>query len=292
LNISFLQLPDDPRLSLATGGAGLERARRLGFRDWTIGLAGNVANAELALGHWDSLLAKARDLLGDLSGLTSDASDLLGMELTTRALRGDEADLGPRIARFDEVMAPTQATQEQTMLMQVHAWIDLAAGRLEAVKRVDLTDAEPSIGLVTHTIVGHAAAWTRDLARLQASLDGLIGTNLHGRWASAQRRAMEAGIDALEGRQSASEAAYKEALGALRELETLRDVALVAMDQASLSEDPSVVAAAADEARRIWTSLGASAALARLDELLAKRPDIALDPASSTRTEGAPVEVV
>jgi hypothetical protein len=213
------------------------------------------------------------------------------MELVSRAFRGADADLQTQIARFDTVLAPAQATQEQTMVIQIHAWIDLAAGRLDAVKRIDLAGAEPSIGLVTHTIVGHAAAWTRDLARLQASLDGLIGTNLHGRWASAQRRAMEAGIDALEGRHSSSEAAYRESLVALRELETVRDVALVAMDQASLAEDPSVAAAAADEARGIWTSLGATAALARLDELLAKRPDVAPDAASSTRAEGAPVEV-
>jgi GNAT superfamily N-acetyltransferase len=136
---------------------------------------------------------------------------------------------------------------------------------------MDLTGTEPSNAIIVRTLVGHAATMTRDLPILRASLKGLIETGLHGRWANAHRQAMEAGIAALEGRQGPAEANHREALSALRGVGALRDVALVAMDRAAVSDNPAVVAEATQEARYIWSSLGADAALTRLEKLISRR---------------------
>ena len=91
LNISFNQQPDDPRLAYATARTGLERARRLGFRDWTRLLAGNAMGVGFMLGDWDACLALNTELLGDVRTLSSDMSDLVGVAASIRALRGELA---------------------------------------------------------------------------------------------------------------------------------------------------------------------------------------------------------
>ena len=63
LNISFLQLPDDPRLARATAVAGLEQARRLGYRDWATLLAGNAADGQFLNGDWSEVLATYEQVL-------------------------------------------------------------------------------------------------------------------------------------------------------------------------------------------------------------------------------------
>ena len=85
------------------------------------------------------------------------------------------------------------------------------------------------------------------------------------------RQAFAAGIAALEGRAEASEAGYREAIEALRGVSAQRDVALVAMDRLSVAAEERSWRAGAEEARTIWTQLGATAMLARLEELLAIR---------------------
>ncbi len=89
LNISYLEGPDEPRRSWATARTGLERARRLGFRDWTLLLAGNAVDAAADLGEWDWALATAEEIQPEGATIRVDVQELLGTAMIIRALRGD-----------------------------------------------------------------------------------------------------------------------------------------------------------------------------------------------------------
>ena len=52
LNISFLEMTDDPRRAVGTALVGLEQARRLGNRPWTRLMAGNATEAMFIVGEW------------------------------------------------------------------------------------------------------------------------------------------------------------------------------------------------------------------------------------------------
>ena len=274
LNISFNQQPDDPRLAYATARTGLERARRLGFRDWTRLLAGNAMGLGFMLGDWDACLALNTELLGDVRTLSSDMSDLVGVSASIRALRGELAAVEPQLEGMTAVLAHATASQERSILWQIMMWLDLAAGRYGDITRRDLTGAEPLNGLICHALVSHAALWELDAATARKAREGIIGTEVHGRWVSAIRSGLEAGIAALDGHAEQADAGYREALDALRQLDCVRDEALMLMDQAAVTDDPTVAHAAAHDARVILERLAARALLDRLDDILARRGQI------------------
>ena len=289
LNISFLQLADDPAQSFATARAGLDRARRLGLPEWATLLTGNVVASAFALGEWDLIESLGDEATGDSTTPGTQVAEAIGLPVAARAFRGQTDAIEAGLKRFDEALAVATASQEQGLLTEIHMFVELAAGRYEAVLAHDISLIEPLYGLQCQVSVSHAAIWTGNLARAQLVLAGIVAGGAHGRWGSATRHALSAGIAALEGRFEASEAGYRESIDILRDVSALRDVALVAMDRVSVAADERNWRAAADEARVIWTQLGANAMLARLEELVDKRA-AAGTPARATVKTGAAVE--
>ena len=104
LNISNLQLPDDPRLARATALAGLEQARRLGYRDWANLMAGNAADGQFLNGDWSEVLATYDQLYPERPQVASDIDDLSAMELSIRALRGEGSAMTADLARFEAMI--------------------------------------------------------------------------------------------------------------------------------------------------------------------------------------------
>ena len=271
LNISFNEQPDDPRLAYATARAGMDRARRLGYRDWTTLLAGNAIGAIFLLGDWDACLDLSAEVLGDVRELSSDMSDLAGVAVSIRGLRGEVEIAQALLDRVSVVLTQATASQERSILWQILMWLDLAAGRSDDIFGRDLTGAEPVNGIACHVIVSHAALWERDAMNARRALDGIIATGVHGRWVTAVRQGVLAGLAALDGHADQAEAGYREALDSLRQLECARDEALMLMDQAAVTADPAVAHAAARDARVVLERLGAKALLERLDAILANR---------------------
>ncbi len=290
MNTSFMQVVDDPRQASATARAGLDRARRLGLRNWTVLLASNFVAAGFALGDWDALLALSDELLGTGAPLTTDQIEIVGVPMAVYAFRGEVEAVADAAGRFETSLGSATASQEQTMAVEIRMFVELSGGRLDDVLAHDLTGAERQYGFHCHVLAADAAVWSRDLGRVQVALAGIAALRPAGRWAAASRLAATAGAAALEGRAQESEAAYREALDGLRELGALRDVALVAMDRVAASADDGAAAAAADEARQIWDRLRAGAMLDRLDALLAARAGRAhASPAPASA--GSPVPV-
>jgi len=91
-----------------------------------------------------------------------------------------------------------------------------------------------------------------------------------GRWMAAARHTVEAGLAALEGRADDAATAYRESIDAWRALDCTLDLALCELDLVLLLGAHHPDAAAAKEARDIFTELGARPFLERLDRASAQ----------------------
>ena len=100
---------------------------------------------------------------------------------------------------------------------------------------------------------------------------------------AAQRRAMQAGIDGLEGRRTDALAGYRQAIGDFDELGAVLDGVYTAIDMAAaLGPSEPEVQTQIDRARATLERLGAKALLDRLDA-------VSQQPAGSASDASAPV---
>ena len=81
----------------------------------------------------------------------------------------------------------------------------------------------------------------------------------------------EAGLAAIEGRRDEAATAYSRALDAWRAIDSPLDLALCALDREILCGPTAAPAGEQDEAREIFTRIGATPFLARLDRTAAAR---------------------
>ncbi|MDP9225349.1 MAG: hypothetical protein M3P18_16195, partial [Actinomycetota bacterium] len=121
-------------------------------------------------------------------------------------------------------------------------------------------------GIFSYVVAARAALWAGNLAGAVEALEGLEERNLYGPWIDRSRNTLRAGILALEGSRDEATALFLSASKAWREMEAPFDLALSQLDFVTLieSDDPDRQAAA-EEARDIFTKLGAKPFLARLD---------------------------
>ena len=129
----------------------------------------------------------------------------------------------------------------------------------------------------------HAALLAGDVETANVVLERLIATGSHGRALDIDRQSIRAGIAALEGRTSEAIAGYRAAVAGWRELGLPWDEALTEVVAARVlgTGDPEI-AAIADAARDILSSLGAVRMLAILDAAIAG----AAGPAPETAAAG------
>jgi class 3 adenylate cyclase/tetratricopeptide (TPR) repeat protein len=269
LNISFSLSTDDPRESLRASGIGLEKARRFGFRDWALLLAGNAADTQFTLGDWDDLLAAHRALLPHAG--EGDIGDLSGTVLAMRALRGESADLTDELRAYEAILQGQTGSQERGWGMLVHQWLDLAEGRLDAVLDAPIDSLPLTNSAPCRIVAGHVALWRRHADRVRVEVSALAEVTLIGDWIDVQRATLEAGLAALEGRTRDSEQGYADALAGLLELGAWRDVAILHIGHAAVAEDDAVAAKAALDGRDVADRLGAVALRARLEEVMGRR---------------------
>jgi len=119
-------------------------------------------------------------------------------------------------------------------------------------------------------MASHAALWSRNATQARRALASLDGMQIGGRLFDADRRALQAGIAALEGDSGEAAGLFAQATRALRELGLPFALALTDLDVvATLGTGESPGRAAADEARDIITRLGATSLLVSLEGLIA-----------------------
>jgi tetratricopeptide (TPR) repeat protein len=262
---------DDPRASFESDREGLLLAARLGMRgNAQISLLNSFFNGR-RIGAWDTIRADVAENLTE--GLDPvDRATALSASVITALDVGEPAE--EMIAEIDRLLAGVTDLQTVGEIADIHAAQAFVAFRFGEAGRIQ-RDSAGDVGLNAPDALlwaARSALLDRDLEAARGDLRALDETWARGRYMRACKRAIEAGIAALEGRVEDSLVAHREAVRALRDLHVDFEVALTELQMAWLL-DPSLpdVAAAVEDARATFTRLGAPPYLAMLDRAVGAR---------------------
>jgi class 3 adenylate cyclase len=273
LNLSQFGMADDPRAAYEVARVGLDRARKLGLRHWEILCGGNAMMAAFRLGEWDWALTTGAEVIADDPAMSADPFDEVnGYVAVVTAWRGAGGRLGSIVSDGLPLATTAEDPQYSDGIAVFRTLAQVSGGELQQAVDDVLSHsfADPTYTTLATTLASHAALWSRDRQRagqLLARADELFA---RGRWADACRRALEAGVVALDGQPAEARDKFEAALRPLRENGVLFDVALCLTDMvATLGVEDPAGQAAAQEARQIGERLEAVALLAQLDRLVA-----------------------
>ena len=232
-------------------------------------LFGNYAFMALFLGAWDELLAEVRGLPASVA----DSPVLLGNVVQVLAFRGEPVER----AVLEASLAELDPGLSEALLLDFDAYVGLVTGRpadaiAAATRLAEVSSASAPTAFV---VAAHAAAWSGDLAALRRAADGLEATRVRGIELDADRLAIRAAIDALEGRRAESVAGYRESLARLAGHGLRLSQVFVGIGvAATLGGGSPDTALMIDEVRAVITELRALALGERLDEALARHAPV------------------
>ena len=241
-------------------------ARRGGLGGPEMTASANAVEFAVEIGAWP----QADELLAELQGrpaLPENVAEPLRLDIALlAAYRGDQS-----LARatLDQLARPGTQDGDRSMRAwhgRVRAVVQLTAGDLvgayeEAMAAIDLEPLGINSGMAAWC-AARAALWLGDATRARAALEAMPPD--HRRWATAARRAVEAGIAALEGNAAEAANAYDTLLAARLAVGDPFTHALMALDAAAVLPEELVPEGAVDTARTYLEGLGAQGLLNQL----------------------------
>jgi hypothetical protein len=238
--------------------------------------------AAIRLGDWEWARAELEALLtADLE--RADLAIVHQTLVTLRAYAGE--DTAEMMGSLEAMLADDTDPQNRADLRRSKAAVALVAGDLDRAYDSSMEAAAFSWvnGPAPLAYAARAATWARDATRLGDALDRHVASAQHGPALELERIAMRAGLAGLRGRRSEGVALYREALRGWRDLGCRFDLALTALDAATVVGRGDVeLDAAFAEARDVLSGLGAVPFLRRLDAAL-EEPGAADGSGSVTR---------
>jgi tetratricopeptide (TPR) repeat protein len=290
-NRAAVEGPRDPRAALESAQAGLEVARRLGFRSLAVILLANLAAPAIRTGEWSRALAELDPALAD-EHEASDRVTLLQGAVTIAALRGEAIS-----ERLAEMTALARGTADPNLLGNLYmgqAFAAFAAGRLLEARSAWRSAAEAwrEYLPISFALEARSAIWSGDVAAARQILAALVASGIHGPAVEADTATIRAGVAALEGRRADALALYREPLRAWQDMGLVWDEALTGIDIATVLDpiDPEV-RAAADRSRQILMQLAAKPFIARLDEALSRAVGARSIEATTPQSENEPAAI-
>jgi tetratricopeptide (TPR) repeat protein len=280
INLSAVLDSTDSRAASAIARAGLELARRLGLSQRAVTLVQNAASSSIRVGDWDWAVTESEEALTfDLDpesrlNLLSNLSDI-------RVMRGEP--IQATIAEMEQLLAGRDEPGLASSLLDVRATAAFVEGHFPLARKLATEFARMSSlsAPAMWPYAARCALWSGDAAAAASDLDQLDATDTRGAMIEADRRTMRAGIAALEGRMADAAAGYHDAARRWRELGVDWDLALCDLDAVRFlgEADHRLSREAADEARQIFTRLGAKPFLARLEAAMDRPSRPASEPA-------------
>jgi len=263
--ISILVLDDDPHEAERLQLQSAELARRAGLRSTETTSLLNAAEGAIGLGQWE----EARTALISLGQRDLPAprqAQLALCEAVLAALTGDTAFAFERLESTAETAHSENAVARSNYEL-MRANVHLAAGELEsAYQHAAASLAHESSGINAPAALAvqvRAALWLGDAVRSRETLADMY--RFRGRWMAAVILGADAGVAALEGRRDDAASGYARALEAWRVINSPLDLALCGLDRAMVRGSVAPPGAEDDEARAIFTRIGAIPFLERLD---------------------------
>jgi class 3 adenylate cyclase/tetratricopeptide (TPR) repeat protein len=270
LYLSVFVLDDDPREAISAAVESTELARRAGVGGPEITNLLNAAEISVLLGETKDARAAISELRQ--RGLSPEHAIFLDcVEAMLRGLTGDGSEASALLEAHLVHMSATEMVTARTTYWRARSLVSLAAGDLETARREAATavSADP-LGINSPYALAfqaRASLWLRSAAEAREALSAMKG--FRGRWMAATRLTTEAGLAALEGQVEESAESYREAIEAWRTLDCTLDLAMCELDLVLLLGPDSPVSSAAKEARDIFTQIGATPFLERLNRAAA-----------------------
>jgi class 3 adenylate cyclase/tetratricopeptide (TPR) repeat protein len=262
---------------------GVALARRVGDRSAVVNLLFLQAWGHLASGEPDEVLATCAAALAEEP---EPADALVAMDLVTivRAARGEP--VASHLADLERLAAGLTDSNVVWVRYDASAWTALCEGRFaEAARRWrDGVAAIPQMAPEWHYSTGEAMLALGDAGEVAAELAALDATGFHSPMAELRRRALRAGLGALEGHGAAALRAYRGVLDELLGLGRVWDHAIVTVQMATvLSPSEPGLADAAATGRAALERMGLKPFLERLDDALARPTDPRPDEIAAAR---------
>ena len=254
VNLSANQAETDPRDSMASARAGLDIARRYGFRDGEAFLLSNAGEAALHLGDFTWIDVMEEFLQNEIA-----ASARLGVVAALsqlHAFAGDGEKAHLRLQESERLKETTTNLQDTVALAQSSALIAIAENRPQ--EAWDRTRVEVPAGFKLpgemYMTAGRAGLWLGDADKMRETIAGMTASGLRGPMFSRRRATLEAGLAALEGRTDAPDL-YLDAAHRWLDRGTPWDLALCRLDMA-IALDGDEATRAAEEAAAFFDQSG------------------------------------
>jgi class 3 adenylate cyclase len=250
-NLAWLEVVDDPRLTLGIAREGGEVATRIGMLDWAVQMADLGCLAAIETGDWDWALA-THARFDDQPITNAYRIDLAASAATIHVLRGSRHPL--TVIEALEPIDPSTDAQDLASVDHARAWHALLAGNTAAAADLAARAAAASLGAerLRALVLGvRVRLWERDLAGARAAAAAVDEMPLRGRTALAARATLAAGIEAQEGEVGAA-ASYAAAAATWRGLDLPLHLALCLIEAHRFADADTLV-----EARAVVDRLGA-----------------------------------
>jgi hypothetical protein len=292
-NLAVGLASDDIRESARLMGQGAEVSERTGNLGGRAYFYGGRVWPLLELGRWDEAAALIDELAEADAAHLGNYLDFFQGKMLYHALRGED-----EVARQTlELVAPNAAAlslpQVATSLKLSEAYLDALAGRLDRADKLarEVMDGEPDDTAARCAYVACTMALLRrSPVDAESAAARLAVTGYPGRVILAWRKEASAIAAALTDRPVEALAGFRDAAGIWRDLEAELYLGLCLTNMATaLPPTEPEVAAAADEAREIWTRLGSPPLLARLEDGLRRWESM---PPADRRQAGSKSEAV
>ena len=274
INLAYADKPNDSRRFMDTTRAGLELAYRFGLRAnlWYL-MGQTVAGAQLT-GEWDLAIADARQALATGVG-RHQAATIECFMLRLLAWRGEAS--AEDVRRVGDVLQELSDPQIRQCWEQLQAAVAFADGNLgdayahELAGHAAYLSPTDEIYLSYRDTTLRFALWQRSPALARAELDLLaVGRSP---LVTALAREAEAAIAAMDGRTAEAVAGFRDAARRQEDIGNRFGKALCQLTMVTLL-GPGVPEAldAAEDARALFTELGATPFLRLLEEALKPGP--------------------
>jgi class 3 adenylate cyclase/tetratricopeptide (TPR) repeat protein len=264
-NLSAQLYWDQPRAAFDVARDGIVLATKLGLAHWRISFTAMASIPAIDLAEWEWAASRLAELQQESLPPETGLTWLTWPEVALKAFTGDF-----RSAR--EILAAARATlidlHDEASVASLEATIAFAEGAIDRAH--DLAREGIALGREwLNDIAARTALWAKDPERAESASRALDQTVRRGAFIDCKRQLAGAGLAVLEGRRAEGLALYQEGFRTLRELGAVFQLALAELDLIVLvgGDDPQV-RSAAEEAREIFTRLGAKPFLKRLESAL------------------------
>ena len=241
-------------------------ARRGGYGGAEVNALANAVEISVECGAWDVADGLLEDLRARTDLPAGNADTVAIGAVLLAAYRGDRSTADELIDGLSEEITASADPSIRAWYHRVLSVVSLMAGDLEraydeSMVAVDADPAGPNSAIAAWC-AGRAALWSGDAAKARATLERAPG--MPGRWVTATRRAIEAGIAALEGHEREAATMYDSVLaGRLAQGDRFTH-ALATVDAVAVLPHELVPEGAVETARTYLEELSAAPLLSRL----------------------------